>query len=332
MVMMRTLVPDKLKKGDEIRVIAPSRSMNMISEDTIKIAKQRLEALGFYVTFGKHVFHRINEDYACASVAERVSDLHDAFVDPKVKGILTAIGGFNVNQLLDHIDFELLRQHPKIICGFSDITALLNAIYTKTGMVTYYGPHFSSFGMKQGFEYTLMYFKQMLMEKEPVVIQDADCWSDDPWYIHQDERKFIANEGRLVLNPGIAEGTIIGGNLCTLNLLLGSEYMPDVNDCILFLEDDDLSGKEFLREFDRNLQALLHHAKGKQIKGIVLGRAQIDSVMTCEKWQLMLKLKPELKHIPMMVNMDFGHTTPIFTFPIGGKAFMNEQKLILYAD
>lgn len=323
------IIPGKLKKGDEIRVIAPSRSMSMLSDDTIFIAKQRLESLGFHVTFGNNVLHQINKEYGCASVDERMEDLHAAFADPNVNGILTVIGGYNVNQLLDYIDYDLIRNNPKIICGFSDITALLNAIYAKTGLITYYGPHFSSFGMKQGFDYTLAYFKRMLMDNDEVTVADSDCWSDDSWFINQENREFITNEGRLVLHPGFVEGRIIGGNLCTLNLLLGSEYMPDINDSILFLEDDDLSKAEFLREFDRNLQALLHYAKGKQIKGIVLGRAQIKSCMSLEKWQMMLKLKPELKHIPIMINMNFGHTTPIFTFPIGGRARMDERELIL---
>lgn len=330
MTMNSVIIPDKLNKGDEIRVIAPSQSMCLLSEETIAIAKQRLESLGFRVTFGKHVFQQIDEDYACASIAERVADLHDAFSDPNVKGILTAIGGFNINQLLNDIDFELIKRNPKILCGFSDITALLNAIYAKTGLITYYGPHFSSFGMKHGFDYTPAYFKRMLMKREPVTVADSEQWSDDLWYIHQEQRDFILNEGRLVLNPDMCEGRIIGGNLCTLNLLLGSEYMPDVDGSILFLEDDDLSEKEFLREFDRNLQALLHHAKGKNIKGLVIGRAQINSFMSLDKWQRMIELKPELKNIPIMVNMNFGHTTPIFTFPIGGNACMRGAELTLY--
>lgn len=317
---MHTIIPKRLKKGDEIRVIAPSQSMNRLSTETIQSAIERLESLGFSVSFGNHVYHRINEDYNCASIRDRVEDLHDAFADNKVKAILTVIGGYNVNQILDGIDYDLIKQNPKIICGFSDITALLNAIYAKTGLQTYYGPHFSSFGMKQGFAYTQAYFKQILMSDNTVRIEDSDDWSDDAWLLDQAKRSFIDNEGRAIIQSGSARGRIIGGNLCTLNLLLGSEYMPDLADSILFLEDDDLSGKQFLREFDRNLQGLLHFAKGKHIKGIVIGRAQINSQMTLEKWQCMLKMKKELQNIPLLVNLNFGHTTPIFTFPIGGYA------------
>lgn len=155
---MNKIVPEKLKIGDEIRVIAPSRSMKILKEDTINIAKSRLENLGFKVSFGNNVMNSINDNYKCASIEDRVSDLHDAFSNRNVKAILTVIGGYNVNQILDEIDYELIKNNPKILCGFSDITALTNAIYAKTGLVTYSGVHFSSFGMKYGFEYSLEFF------------------------------------------------------------------------------------------------------------------------------------------------------------------------------
>lgn len=163
---MNKIIPEKLKKGDEIRVIAPSRSMKILKKDIIDIAKSRLESLGFKVSFGKNVMKSINDDYKCASIEDRVSDLHDAFRDKNVKAILTVIGGYNVNQILDEIDYELIKNNPKILCGFSDITALTNAIYAKTGLVTYSGVHFSSFGMKYGFEYSLDYFKKIFMKND----------------------------------------------------------------------------------------------------------------------------------------------------------------------
>ncbi len=263
---MDKIVPTKLNIGDEIRVIAPSRSMCILNEETIDIAKDRLERLGFKISFGKNVSKSIGEDYNCASIEDRVEDLHEAFSDKNVKAILTVIGGYNVNQLLDYIDYDLIKENPKILCGFSDITALCNAIYTKTGMVTYSGPHFSSFGMKKGFEYTEQYFKNMFMQDKNVLIQSSKEWSHDSWYKNQEERTFIQNEGMKVVNKGEAEGTIIGGNLCTLNLLQGTEYMPDLEDSILFIEDDGLVGNVFNMEFDRDLQSILHSAKNKKLE------------------------------------------------------------------
>ena len=154
------MVPEKLKVGDEIRIIAPSRSMAILGDDCINLATKRLEELGLKVTFAKHV-KDFDSDYMCTNAKDRAEDLNEAFRDKNVKAILTVIGGFNSNQILKYLDFEMIKNNPKILCGFSDITILLDAIYAKTGLVTYYGPHYSSFGMKKGFEYTLEKFKNM---------------------------------------------------------------------------------------------------------------------------------------------------------------------------
>jgi len=314
------MIPAKLRAGDEIRIIAPSRSMKIIKQDIIDLAVQRLESLGLKVTFGEHVNDSWDEDYLCASIEDRVKDLEAAFADKNVKAILTVIGGFNVNQILDYINYDIIKKNPKILCGFSDITALSNSIYAKTGLVTYSGVHFSSFGMKIGFEYSMQYFKTMFMQENAFEVKASEKWRDDSWFKNQDDAKLNENEGYLVINEGQAEGTIIGGNLCTLNLLQGTEYMPKDDNIILFLEDDDLVGKTFLKEFDRDLQSLLHALKGKKIQGILLGRAQKASDMTNEKWIKLIKSKKELVNVPVVANLDFGHTTPIFTYPIGGKA------------
>ena len=313
------MIPAKLKKGDEVRVIAPSRSMVILGEDCKKIATERLEALGLKVTFGKYVMEA-DSDYLCTSVEHRVEDLNEAFKDKNVKAILTVIGGFNSNQMLDYIDYEAIKENSKIFCGFSDITALSNSIYAKTGLVTYSGPHYSSFGMLKGFEYTLEYFKKMFFEDKEIEIKSSKEWSDDAWFIDQENREFIKNDGMFVINEGEAEGEIVGGNLCTLNLLQGTEYMPNIENKILFLEDDDMAGKIYLMEFDRNLQSLIHMPEFKTVKALVFGRSQKATDMTKEKWIKLIKNKPELANIPVIAGVDFGHSTPIITFPIGGDA------------
>lgn len=318
------MIPAKLKKGDEVRVIAPSRSMVILGEDCKKIATERLEALGLKVTFGKYVMEA-DSDYLCTSVEHRVEDLNEAFKDKNVKAILTVIGGFNSNQMLDYIDYEAIKENPKIFCGFSDITALSNSIYAKTGLVTYSGPHYSSFGMLKGFEYTLEYFKKMFFEDKEIEIKSSKEWSDDAWFIDQENREFIKNEGMFVINEGEAEGEIVGGNLCTLNLLQGTEYMPNIENKILFLEDDDMAGKIYLMEFDRNLQSLIHMPEFKTVKALVLGRSQKATDMTKEKWIKLIKNKPELANIPVIAGVDFGHSTPIITFPIGGDAILKAK-------
>ena len=331
---MQNIIPEKLKIGDEIRVIAPSRSANILSKEIINIATKRLEKLGFKVSFGKNIYSEFDKNYACGSIKERVEDLHEAFLDKNIKAVLTTIGGFSSNQILEYINYDLIKNNPKIICGFSDITALLNAIYAKTGLVTYCGPHFSSFGMEAGFDYTLEYFKKIIMPDKKgsneILIENSKHWSDDLWFLDQKNRKFISNNGLEIINQGCAEGTIIGGNLCTLNLLQGTEFMPLPNkNIILMLEDDNFAGEEFFREFDRNLQSLLHCYKNKKISGIIIGRAQVNCNMTFEKWEVMINTKTELANVPVVINADFGHTTPIFTFPIGGYAFINNNKITI---
>jgi len=314
------IIPNKLNPGDEIRVIAPSRSMTIINEETIAIAKETLEKLGFKVTFGKNVNKSINDEYICASIEDRIEDLHDAFKDKKVKAILTVIGGYNVNQILDYIDYDLIKENPKIICGYSDITALLESIYAKTGLLTYYGPHFSTFGIKYENKYTIDYFKKMFMETNSISIKPSTKWSNDLWFIDQENRKFNENKGIEIISEGEAKGNIIGGNLCTLNLLQGTKYMPEVKDAILFIEDDGMAKEAYTKEFDRDFQSLIHSIGANNIKGIVVGRAEENCKMTYDKWKMIFETKKELQQIPIIINLDFGHTNPLFTFPIGGQA------------
>ncbi|MGM7700291.1 S66 family peptidase [Pseudalkalibacillus sp. Hm43] len=316
-------IPKKLQPGDEIRVVAPATSMVILDENQRKTAIQRLEELGLKVTFGKHVEEA--NDFHSSNIASRVEDLHDAFRDPNVKGILTVIGGFNSNQLLQYLDYELIKNNPKILCGFSDITALSTAIYAKTGLVTYSGPHFSTFSMLKGIEYTRDNLKKCLMSEEPYEIEPADYWSDDAWYMDQENRNFLQQDDFDVIRNGTAEGQLIGGNLCTLNLLQGTEYMPSLKEAILFLEDDYMTEPAL---FDRDLQSLLHLPDADQIRGLVIGRFQKKSEMAEEILKKVLETKNELKNIPIITNVNFGHTQPITTFPIGGRVQLtaNENK------
>ncbi|KON87532.1 peptidase S66 [Sporosarcina globispora] len=314
------MLAERLKPGDEIRVIAPSRSMAIIKGEQLRIAQERLNQLGFTVTYGKNA--DLHDDFFSTSIEERIEDLHDAFSDRNVKGILTVIGGYNANQLLKYIDFEIIKNNPKIFCGFSDITALQGAIYKKTGLITYSGPHFSSFGVKHGFEYTLDSFINAVTNDAPYEILPSSHWSDDPWYLDQEDRHFITQEGYMVIQEGEAEGKLIGGNLCTLNLLQGTDYMPSLHDSIVFIEDDE---ETHALSFDRDLQSLLHLPDAHGIKGILIGRFQKNSQVTEEALRKIINSKKELHGIPVIGNVNFGHVQPYATIPIGGKAVIKAQ-------
>lgn len=311
------IIAEKLKSGDEVRVIAPALSLQIISKQNITQAVKTIESLGIHVSFGKHV----NEVdlMSSSSVTARIEDLHSAFADKKVKAILTAIGGFNSNQLLTFIDYDLIKNNPKIFCGYSDITALQNAIYSKTGLITYSGPHFSTFAMEQGLEYSLEYFKKIFFAKTEIDIVPSKKWSDDAWFLDQNNRNFHDNDGYWILQKGSAKGTIVGGNLSTLQLLHGTSYMPSIENAILFIEADSLTdGKYDIAEFDRQLQSLIHQPHFNKVQGLILGRFESKFNMNKEKLEFIINTKKELAQMPIIANVDFGHTNPMFTLPIGG--------------
>jgi muramoyltetrapeptide carboxypeptidase len=310
--------PNKLHVGDEIRVIAPSRSRKILSEQGILKAQANLEKLGFKVTFGKNV--DVCDLQNSSSIEERIADLHDAFKDPNVKGILTVIGGFNSNELLPYIDYELLKQNPKVLCGYSDITALANAITVNCGFITYSGPHFSSFQMEGLQDYQTAYFKKCFMQEEPYEIYPSNQWSDDLWFLDEENRHYQNTEWK-VYSAGHADGVLFGGNLCTLNLLQGTKYMPNTDSAILFIEDDELTNPV---TFARDLTSLLQSSG--IIKGLLIGRFQNVSKMSEEQLLFILNKHPLLKEIPVFYNVDFGHTQPICTLPIGGRVSIDTNK------
>jgi len=289
---------EKLKTGDEIRVIAPSRSLSEVRQDIHSRAVEFWQREGFLLTYSAHSSEL--DRYHSSGIASRVEDLHNAFLDPNVKMIISCLGGFNANQLLRHLDYDLIAKHPKIFCGYSDITALLNAIYAKTGLITYHGPHYSTFGFDKETEYTRHAFLSCAADESPFLITPSKAAS----MYH-------------VIQEGSCEGTIIGGNLCTLNLLQGTPYMPDIRNKVLFLEDDNIMGEYFSYEFDRNLESLLQTEGAETIKGIVFGRFQEDCGMTIERITDIVRDKVPL-NIPILFGVDFGHVYPFSTFPIGG--------------
>jgi len=315
------VIPRKLEQGADVRVIAPSRSLAIIAPEVRDEADRKLAGLGLKLSFGEHV--TICDDFSSAPVPDRLADLHAAFADPGVAGILTVIGGFNSNQLLTGIDYELVAAHPKPLCGFSDITALANALYTRTGMVTYSGPHYSSFGMKRDFDYSQAGFRACLMAADPIELAPSPTWSDDKWATDQEHRRLEPNPGWWILQEGEADGVIAGGNLCTFNLLQGTPFMPSLDGAVIFAEDD---AQVRPWDFDRDLVSLLQQPGFGGARALIIGRFQRATGMTRELLSQIVAGKPELAGLPVIANVDFGHTTPIFTFPIGGTIEVRADK------
>lgn len=312
---MKTIFPSKLKQGSHIRIVAPSKSLGIIAKENRTIANERLGALGFTLSFGKHVEEM--DEFGSSSVESRIEDLNDAFADKNVDGVLAVIGGENSNQLLRDIDWKAIRKNPKFFGGYSDTTALNNAMFARTGVVNYSGPSYATFGRKIGFNHDLEYFKKCVFSDEPFEIIPSAQWSDDKWYIDQDKRIFMENEGPWVFQEGKAKGTILGANLCTFNLLQGTKFLPSLKNSILFLEDDFETNAV---TFDRNLQSVIHLQDFSQVRGLVIGRFQKASKISRETLETIIRTKKDLAKLPIIANVDFGHTSPLITFPIGGTA------------
>lgn len=320
------MIPAKLQKGDGVRVITPSRTMDLpfITDDIKSLAKERLESLGFEVSFGKHVMEK--NSFNSSSIQHRLEDLHDAFRDPSIKMILTVIGGYNSNELLPYLDYELIKNNPKILCGYSDITALENGIYAQTGLVTYSGPHFFDFGEVQGFEYTQEYFEKCFFQDETYEILPSKQWTNDKWGNCQLSRTLLENPGYYMLNQGQATGTLIGSNLITLHSLLGSPYFPSLKGSIIFMEEDE---EESVFSFNRNLTSITLQPDFSDVRGIVFGRFQPESSITLEVLQTIVRNNPRLQQLPIIGGLDFGHTTPRLTLPIGGQvSFFTEENSV----
>ena len=308
---MYKIIPQKLQAGDEIRVIAPAKSFRrkFVEENLDKTIFYFKEEFGLTVSLGKHVFE--SDEFETAPLEHCLNDLDDAFLDKNVKGVLTVFGGTNSNQLLKYIDYGLIKQNPKILCGLSDITALTNALYAKIGLVTYSGPHFTVFGTDYNLEFTKEYFTKALFSAEDYTVKPSSIYFDsrsageDP----------LHNEGHWIMNEGFAEGCVVGGNLITFNLLQGTEYFPLLKDTIVFIEDN---AKENYRAFENHLQSLILQKDFDLVRGLLIGRFQKESGVTQDLLRKIISTKKELRNIPIIANVDFGHTVPMITLPIGG--------------
>ena len=301
----------RLKKGDHIRVVSPSSSIESIGGFEANVAaKKKLEALGFRLSFSEHYFE--NDIFDSAPIASRVADLEAAFADESVDAILTTIGGFNCNELLPYLNFDLIARNPKIFCGYSDTTALLNAIYAKTGMQTYMGPAYSSFKMEQGQQYQTTSWLNAVTQDTYQLTPSLE-WSSDAWYLPDAPRTFYPTEWK-VYNPGQASGIAIGGNLSTFALLHGTEFAPKPDKYILFLEEAE---EDHYVEFTRHFAALLQVYPNPQ--AVLIGRFPKETEMTEEILLTILDKHPILKKVPVLYDLDFAHTQPLFTITIGGQ-------------
>src|SRR4051812_2997701 len=244
--------PKRLSAGDTVELVAPANAT--FNSVDLQIARESLEALGFKVRAGAHLLDR--HGYLAGDDKARADDINKAFGDKSVAAVHAIRGGWGSARLLPYLDFDAIRRNPKVLIGYSDITALLLSIYAKTGLVTFHGP----IGLGRWDSYSLDYYKRVLFNGEQVQYTNKQGLSD--------RNALVQTEYRTqTITPGKARGRLVGGNLTVMTTILGSPYLPDWDDTILFTED---VGEDYYRIDRMMTQLKLTGVLGK-IKGFVFG-------------------------------------------------------------
>lgn len=316
---MKVTVPDYLNKGDLVKVIAPSFSLkNRVSKASIEYAIQIFNKFGLRVEFGDSVF--LSQDRSDSfTVKTKVEDIHKSFLNEEVKCIIAAIGGDDCINLLDKIDWNLIRRNPKIFCGYSDITCLSNALYKKSGLLNFYGPNFSTFCIEHQNDYTINAFFKSVFGKYPITISPSSFYTDYAWWIRKSNPINYDNSGFISINRGIFEGVVIGGEIQSFWKLSKTQFFPGIKDKILFLENANLSVDEFYEK-------LIDFKKSDLLlaRAIVIGRFRPSNNVNMENF--LSKMTDFFGKKLIIANVDFGHTDPKITFPIGGRVTLDSQK------
>ena len=323
----KPFAPPKLQLGGHIRVVSPSSSVARIGGfDTNLPAKERLETLGYRVSFSQNYLE--NDIMNSASIQSRVDDIHEAFLDKSVDAILATIGGFNSNELLPYLDYELIKNNPKIFCGYSDTTAVLTAIFSQTGMMTYYGASYSSFKMNELQDYQSQSWQQAL-SRHQYQLHPSEQWSSDEWFLPNAKRTFYKTKWQ-VYRHGTASGRVLGGNLSTLVLLNGTQFAPDIaqiGDYVLFLEGSE---SDDYASITRQLTAIFQVYQNP--KAVLFGRFPKECAMNDEKWQYICSKHPQLQKAPVLYDLDFAHTQPLFSFTLGAWANIDTKTMRIMID
>jgi muramoyltetrapeptide carboxypeptidase len=302
---MRLIKPERLIKGDVIGVISPASSpLDPVNLDS---GVNYIEKLGYRVEVGKNV-GKVN-GYLAGSDEERADDLNSMFKNKNVKAIICLRGGYGAFRILDRINYKLIRNNPKIFVGFSEITALQNAILHKAGLITFAGPMVASDFANDVSSYTEELFWRLLTSNKKL-----------GRLRYPDQSKLSG------ITKGSATGRILGGNLAVFNALIGSPYFPLLKDRILLLEDV----AELPYKIDRMFNQLRMIKVFTKVKGIVLGRFvdcyEHDPMKkTLTLGEVMEDYLNDL-NIPVVYTFPHGHIKDKVTVPIGINIKMNATK------
>ena len=296
------IIPEHLKPGDTIGIIAPANYSN----DSSKYEIDYLIEKGFNIVYGKSFG---NSWYGFGATDDvRADDINEMFSNKDIKAIFAIRGGYGTIRIVDKLDYEMIEKNPKIFMGYSDITTLLLAINEKTGLVTYHGP--------------------MTVNFKDIPIETENSFVDT---IQNNKRINLLDyeKSYSIMKQGTAEGEIIGGNLSLIVASLGTKYEINTDNKILFLEETN----EATYRIDRMFQQLKLAGKLDKIKGVILGnfknakRAEKDDMSLDDVfWETFKDM-----NVPIIKNFKSGHVRPFITVPIGviGKINTFKDEIII---
>lgn len=301
------MLPERLRHGDMIGILAPASPPDI---EKLERGKAFLQSLGLQVQLGKYIDEGYG--YLAGTDAQRLADFHHMIADPNIKGIIFARGGYGTGRIAAQIDYQLIRNNPKIIWGYSDITYLHTAIRQMTGLVTFHGPMVESDIAHRDFDaLSAQMFHQLF---EPVLLS----YSEKITPLH-------------VVSPGKASGQLVGGNLSLLSSTIGTPFEIDTAGKLLLLEDVD----EPPYRVDAMLNQLKLSGKFTEAAGIIVGDfAHADPI---EKPSLNLEqvIHDYFRQLdcPVMTGFQIGHCFPHFSVPLGTEAELNtaDKTLVIRA-
>lgn len=294
------LKPKRLKKGSVIGIAAPATFVP--NPDDVEKAIEVIKYYGFEYTLGS-TYNTISSGYKTKEPQIRAKELNEMFSNKNIDGIICIRGGYGSSQILEYLDYGIIKNNPKFFLGYSDITALHLSIYKNTGLITFHGPILLS----KFKDYTANYLEKIL-------------WSDYREIILKNppEKDGIRDLYPVrIINDGIAEGRLLGGNLSLITSLIGTNYLPDFKNSILYLEE---VGESPYR-IDRMLNQMKMAGLLSDLKGVIIGRCNDCNTNSNQTWDLSLGevidfyIKP--LGIPAMYGLMFGHTDEQFTLPNG---------------
>lgn len=305
--------PRRLKKGDTVALVAPG---GYLREGELKDSVDNLEKLGLKVVYTERINKRYG--YLAGHDEERAADLMEMFTRKDVDAVMCARGGYGCTRILHMLDYNLIRNNPKILIGYSDITALLNAIFEKTGLVGFHGP----VGISTFNEFSLYYFNNVLYGLQ----DDLTLWSA------KDEKPDLPDRKITVIRSGKCKGRLVGGNLSLMAAMVGTPFDINTDGKIIFLEE--ISEKPY--RVDRMLTQMISAGKFSKAAGIALGvfdKCVPDDKGTDndESLSVMEVIFDRLYSlgIPVIYGLSFGHITNKFTLPVGINAELDVNNQVV---